>query len=230
MKDIHQIVTENGKKLEKLVVGDVVEFESFATIDAAHRPINPKTEHRNILIKEDLNVLRWLRLTIMNIRVVGKVDFGAVNKENTIDDFRDSEFMTAVQKLKTYRKFKTVIEKRDISLMDRNLYQHLNLRCGFIAHYDMDGFKRVYSSHGFLDFCDHFMRGNHIYYGEYSDVNKAIKLLVVMHIDNIRQEFQDKVLQDELKLLHTLAEKHGVKVIDPRKVEQKALFCTTAQG
>ena len=43
------------------------------------------------------------------------------------------------------RNFKRVIEKRDITLMKKELYMFLNLHCGFIAHYNIDGFKAAYS-------------------------------------------------------------------------------------
>jgi len=50
-----------------------------------------------------------------------------------------------ISKLAAVRNFRRVIEARDMSLMNRELYQFLNLYCGFIAHYDINGFKAVYA-------------------------------------------------------------------------------------
>ena len=47
--------------------------------------------------------------------------------------------------LRVVKNFRKVIERRDINAMTKELYQFLNLHCGFIAHYDIHGFKAVYS-------------------------------------------------------------------------------------
>ncbi len=52
----------------------------------------------------------------------------------------------AIQKLSVVKNFRQVIEARDINLMGKELYQCLNLCCGFIAHYDINGFKATYSN------------------------------------------------------------------------------------
>ena len=98
-------------------------------------------------------------------------------KEYQLLDFKDVEFLTAQQKYKAYKKFKSVIEKRDINLMNKNLYEHLHLHCGFIAHYDINGFRATYEDpHDFLRFCEAFLkinierlRWNSM--SEYSDIN-----------------------------------------------------------
>ena len=61
-----------------------------------------------------------------------------------------------IDKLAVVRNFKRVIEARDISLMNKELYQFLNLHCGFIAHYDINGFKANYSAP--KDFTEVFIR------------------------------------------------------------------------
>ena len=53
--------------------------------------------------------------------------------------------LNPIGKLAVVRNFRRVIEARDISLMNKELYQFLNLYCGFIAHYDINGFKAVYT-------------------------------------------------------------------------------------
>ena len=51
-----------------------------------------------------------------------------------------------VSSLYVVKNFKKVIESRDINNMTKELYNFLNLYCGFIAHYDINGFKSVYST------------------------------------------------------------------------------------
>jgi len=61
-----------------------------------------------------------------------------------------------ISTLPVVRNFRKVIEARDINLMNKELYQFLNLYCGFIAHYDINGFKATYSSP--KDFAEVFIR------------------------------------------------------------------------
>lgn len=58
--------------------------------------------------------------------------------------------------LPVVKKFRRVIEERDMSLMDKELYQFLNLYCGFIAHYNIHGFRETYTAP--RDFADVFIR------------------------------------------------------------------------
>jgi len=55
------------------------------------------------------------------------------------------DYRKPISKLFVVRNFRQVIETHDISLMKRELYQFLNLYCGFIAHYDINGFKAGYT-------------------------------------------------------------------------------------
>lgn len=75
-----------------------------------------------------------------------------------------------VETLSVVRNFRRVIEARDISLMKRELYQFLNLHCGFIAHYDINGFKATYSRpRDFADvFIRHFDSGHRYFSGIYA--------------------------------------------------------------
>ncbi len=61
-----------------------------------------------------------------------------------------------IEKLSVVRNFTQVIEARDINLMGKELYQFLILYCGFIAHYDINGFKAAYSAPD--DFSNVFIR------------------------------------------------------------------------
>ena len=68
------------------------------------------------------------------------------------------------------RNFKEVVEKRDIGRMNKELYDFLNLYCGFIAHCDINGFKATYKSPGdFAEvFIPHFDKEHRYYNGVYA--------------------------------------------------------------
>ena len=72
--------------------------------------------------------------------------------------------------LAVIKNFQQVIETRDIGKMNKELYEFLNLYCGFIAHYDINGFKAAYANpRDFADvFIRHFDRGHPYYSGVYS--------------------------------------------------------------
>ena len=58
--------------------------------------------------------------------------------------------------LPVIQNFQDVIEHRDIHRMGKELYDFLILYCGFIAHYNIHGFRDSYS--GPQDFADVFIR------------------------------------------------------------------------
>jgi hypothetical protein len=63
------------------------------------------------------------------------------------------------------KNFKEVIENMDIGRMSKELYDFLNLYCGFVAHYDINGFKAVYRKP--MDFAEVFIKHfdkDHPYY------------------------------------------------------------------
>ena len=72
--------------------------------------------------------------------------------------------------LAVIKNFQEVIESKDIGKMNKELYEFLNLYCGFIAHYDINGFKATYANP--TDFAEvfirHFDREHPYYNGVYS--------------------------------------------------------------
>jgi len=70
-----------------------------------------------------------------------------------------------IEKLHVVRNFRQVIEAKDLSLINDELYQFLTLHCGFIAHFNLNGFKATYREP--KDFAGVFMRHfdrNHDYF------------------------------------------------------------------
>ena len=77
---------------------------------------------------------------------------------------------TGIGNLPVVRKFRKVIESRDMGQMDKELYQFLNLHCGFIAHYNIYGFRETYTApRDFADvFIRHFDRDHRYFCGNYA--------------------------------------------------------------
>ncbi|MFZ4438056.1 MAG: hypothetical protein ACOYOS_06475 [Syntrophales bacterium] len=76
---------------------------------------------------------------------------------------------TVIERLPVVRNFRQVIEARDMSIMNKGLYEFLNMYCGFIAHCDIHGFRGAYTApRDFADvFIRHFDRDHRYFCGNY---------------------------------------------------------------
>lgn len=135
--------------------------------------------------------------------------------------YSDTKFMTARQKERAFDCFKRVLEARDISKMDSNLYKHLTLHCGFIAHYDIHSFKATYSGQGFRSFVEHFDRNSRAFHGwnhwvrleGYEDINSDMVKLATAMAPTIYAELDLQQKNAEIDLCRAIAEKYGLKVV-----------------
>lgn len=121
-----------------------------------------------------------------------------------------------VGSLKVVKNFRRVIESRNINKMTNELYQFLNLHCGFIAHYDINGFKSVYSPP--KDFAEVFIRhfdSEHRYFsGIYhcheekyentgftkAEIKREFYRLVDMYKDSISRWAENKQKSERYKI------------------------------
>lgn len=133
--------------------------------------------------------------------------------------YADTKLFSASQKEKAYKCFVRVLKERDINKMDRNLYEHLHLHCGFIAHYSIHGFRAEYSGLNFRRFIQHFDRYSSLFNswchwvgGEYADINRDMVDLVTSMAPQIYAELGQKQRSAEIEICKALAEKHGLKV------------------
>ena len=114
------------------------------------------------------------------------------------------------------KNFKEVIETRNIDKMNKELYQFLNLYCGFIAHYDINGFKATYKSQ--RDFAEvfirHFDRQHRYYQGIYrcheeqykdtgltkAEIKKEFERIVDQHKEEISRWAKDEQRKERYTL------------------------------
>lgn len=133
--------------------------------------------------------------------------------------YKDTKFFSAKQKEKAYKCFSKVLLERDINKMDHNLYEHLHLHCGFIAHYSIHGFKAEYSGLEFRRFVEHFDRNSKYFanwywaQGEYADVNQDMVDLATSMAPQIYAELDQKQRLLEIELCKALAEKHNLRML-----------------
>ena len=142
-------------------------------------------------------------------------------KTYQLSDFTTVRFMTAEEKFSVLENFTKIIEQRTIHLMDQDLYQHLHRHGGFIAHFDIDGFRSFYAElPDFLGFCEAFLNQNMKRFNwrsmaDYRDINQAMIRIAMAHIPAIRQEVHTYQTEKERELFYQLAEKHGITIQEP---------------
>lgn len=120
------------------------------------------------------------------------------------------------------RNFKEVIETRDINRMSKELYDFLTLNCGFIAHYDINGFKAIYRTpRDFADvFIRHFDREHSYHSGVYAchqtpyketgltkaEIKREFERIVDLHKDQISRWVKDELRKERYALYIKLKE------------------------
>ena len=108
------------------------------------------------------------------------------------------------------KNFKEVIETRNIDKMNKELYQFLNLYCGFIAHYNINGFKDTYRNP--RDFADIFIRHfdrKHPYYSQvYACHQEPYKDTGLKKVQ-IKQEFETIVERHKNEISQWAREEQG---------------------
>jgi hypothetical protein len=121
-----------------------------------------------------------------------------------------------IGKLAVVRNFRRVIEARDINLMKPKLYDFLIMHCGFIAHFNIDGFKTTYRRpNDFAEvFIRHFDREHRYYHGIYAchrepykdsgftkaEIKQAFEEIVDLHKDRISRWARDRLGEERYSL------------------------------
>jgi len=103
--------------------------------------------------------------------------------------FKDVEFMSKDDKYKVAKLFKRFVQSGfKPEQFKKRVYEHLHLHCGFIAHYNINGFYHEYfngSKEDLKRFVEHFLNleavmpedkynGYNVGFAPYSDINKVL--------------------------------------------------------
>jgi arginyl-tRNA--protein-N-Asp/Glu arginylyltransferase len=120
------------------------------------------------------------------------------------------------------KNFQEVIEHEDIGRMNKELYEFLHLHCGFIAHYDINGFKATYKNpRDFAEvFIRHFVREHRYYSGIYrcheepcketrltkAQIKREFERIIDRHKDEISRWAKEEQRQERYALYLKLKE------------------------
>lgn len=155
-------------------------------------------------------------------------------------EFKDVEFMTGKEKLLVLKQWTSFIKTLNdvwsahqvttqdldrlfLKFTDR-VYEHLNLNCSFIAHFDRRGFFGTYFTepenlinflHQFdkdLDFKSVEYGGSGWIEGDYSDLNKAMCEVVEEYKSVLYKILAEKLKADDIATAKSLLAKHNINL------------------
>jgi hypothetical protein len=143
-----------------------------------------------------------------------------------ITEFKDAHFMSATEKTKVVNNFKRFL-KNDCSqtTFTKALYQHLHLHCGFIAHYNINGFYDTYfngDKDDFLQFCKNFLdedylRSPYSYAQDMSDINMAMSIILEEEFVRLVKPFIDKTKLNALLEVKRLMQHNDITINEVTK-------------
>ncbi|MCL6444206.1 MAG: hypothetical protein K6T83_12250 [Alicyclobacillus sp.] len=143
--------------------------------------------------------------------------------------FTDDEHQSAGEKMKVLNNFKRILADRSLDKMNRVAYQHFHLRCGDIAHYNINGYRAYYSGSKFLEFLDLFVHPRWI---EPSDINKVLIELARAEYPKIVQEFAREEHNRKVAAIQALATELGYRIVpkDAEDSSEEAVLCAVGEG
>jgi hypothetical protein len=155
-----------------------------------------------------------------------------------LDMLRDSEFMTAEQKKKVLRQWDRFIEGGfSPHLFTDAVYQHLNLHCGFIAHYNRAGFYSTYWNDDLIAFArrtgmlarpvpgvfvnwEGFLKSFQCW-GEWADMGASMLHMLKSHLTSTVRELEDEVIA---------AFRHDLERLYPLHLEERKRMAEEADA
>ncbi len=149
---------------------------------------------------------------------------------------QDSKFMTAEEKKKVVRQWDRFI-KRGLSphLFTDAIYQHLNLHCGFIAHFNLMGFYSTYWNDDFVGFArqaDMVLRPvpgvfvnwkrflkSFQYWGEWADMGVTMLHCLKTHLASTVRELENEVIN---AFHHDLERLYPLHMAERKRIAEEA--------
>lgn len=135
--------------------------------------------------------------------------------------FTDAHFMSAREKQKVVNNFKKFLKNNcSETTFTKALYNHLHLHCGFIAHYNINGFYNTYftgDKDDLLQFCRNFLDEDYkaspySCTQDMSDINMAMSLELEKEFPRLIKPFIDKTKQSALFEIKRLMVNNNIKI------------------
>jgi len=135
--------------------------------------------------------------------------------------FTDAQYMTAKDKetvLKHWKKF--IINSFQRKDFTKQLYNHLIQHCGYIAHFNMEGFYSVYFSSplGTKTFVEDFSVGGEYKYiqGErwlpdYKDIGEKMDEFLEIHKGRIKLRCAKEICENDLEIARNILKKYNIE-------------------
>ncbi len=132
------------------------------------------------------------------IEMIDDVLSGAVMPEN----MSDADFLSAEERIKVLKEWKGFVKSGFLpERFTRNIYEHLHLHCGYIAHHDRGGYYYTYWNDEILRYAvkngcvlspvpgvfyewKRFLKQFTIR-GDYSDINTAMMIILKAELENV---------------------------------------------
>jgi hypothetical protein len=140
-----------------------------------------------------------------------------------MQNFTDSKFLTAQEKASIYKSWCRFVDRLATGDIDsaekafsKRLYHHLMQHCGYIAHYDQNGFWHTY----FEGFCnvDTFLKTwdepYKAWMNDYSDINAAMQEYVAPKIRTIIELQYNMERIDQINTAKRTIKQYGLTASD----------------
>lgn len=115
-----------------------------------------------------------------------------------------------------YKKFKRCVDTKTIEKMDTKLYHFFMYQAGFIAHYNIHGFRSEYSGRDFLHWFKNFAQPNWTYFlpsnDEWQDLKKACAEYAKENQVEVYTYFERQLHNTKIAMFESLAKDLGVAV------------------
>ncbi|MDX1806905.1 MAG: hypothetical protein R3267_07760 [Paenisporosarcina sp.] len=120
------------------------------------------------------------------------------------------------------KKFKRSVNTKSIEKMDKKLYHFFMYHCGFIAHYNLQGFKATYEGVDFLHWFNNFAKPNWMFFhdDEYELLRRACVEYAQEQAHAVYAHFELQERNRKIKLLHALTAEFGEEVATTQTSKQ----------
>lgn len=118
------------------------------------------------------------------------------------------------------KKFKKCINERSIDKMDQKLYRFFMNECGFIAHYNIHGFRAEYSGTAFKQLFLRFSQPNWMFFnqnGQFEELKEACVAYAQQQEAAVIADFERKERNEKLRFVHAIAAELGLEVTNENR-------------
>lgn len=118
------------------------------------------------------------------------------------------------EQMSLLNKFKRCVDTRTIEKMDKKLYSFFMYDCGFIAHYNLHGFRDEYSGQDFIRWFEVFTDPNWMFFnqnGNHENLKRVCVEYAKEHKAAVLSDFERMERNRKLRLLHALSADLGME-------------------